>query len=204
MGALELIGWPRSARILAVVFACLMSAAAGGVVAGNFAYLYAKSLGDTDLANLKSQQSNTAAMAANESRVLLLQQVTRANEAEALLYATFDQYAEEKRQRQERIPHVSTQYIPAPGAAAKPVPHCVFTAGWVRDFNAALGVPAPRPGAAASAAEKAAWPAPDSDAELLESGVTPADILAHAQDYGLWASANIAQLNGLLDLREKD
>jgi hypothetical protein len=204
MGALERIVWPRSARILAIAFACLVSAIAGGAVAGTFAYLYAKSLGDTALANLKSQQADKAATAANESRVLVLQQVTRANEAESLLYATIDQFAEEKRQLQERIPHVSTQYIPAPGAAAKPVPRCVFTAGWVRDFNAALGVPAPRPGAATSAAEKAAWPTPGSDAELLESGVTPADILAHAQDYGLWARANVAQLNGLLDLREKD
>lgn len=202
MGALDLIGWPRSARILAVVFACQMSAAGGGVVAGNFAYLYAKSLGDTALANLKNQQSDTAAVAANESRALLLQQVTRANEAEALLYATIGQHAEEKRQRQERIPHVSTQYISAPGAAAKPIPRCVFTAGWLRDFNAALGVSAPRSGAAASAAEKATRPAPGSDAELLESSVTAADILAHAQDYGLWARANLAQLNGLLDLQK--
>jgi len=204
MAALEAIVWPRSARILAIVFACLVSAIAGGVAAATLAFQYAKSLGDADLADLKSQQANKAATAANESRLLLLQQVARANEAEALLYATIDQHAEEKRQLQERIPHVSTHYIPAPGAAAKPVPRCVFTAGWVRDFNAALGVPAPRTAAAASAAEKTAWPAPGSDAELLESGVTPADILAHAQDYGLWARANLAQLNGLLDLREKD
>ncbi|WP_207848904.1 MULTISPECIES: lysis protein [unclassified Pseudomonas] len=204
MGALEPFVWPRSARILAIVFACLVSAVAGGAAAAGFAYSYAKALGDTSLANLKTQLAEKATAAANESRVLLLQQVTRANETEALLSATIAQHAEEKRQLQERIPHVSTQYIPAPGAAVKPVPRCVFTAGWVRDFNAALGVPAPRTAAAASAAEKAAWPAAGSDAELLESGVTPSDILAHAQDYGLWARSNLAQLNGLLDLQEKD
>ncbi|MNT91688.1 hypothetical protein D3C72_2328300 [compost metagenome] len=80
----------------------------------------------------------------------------------------------------------------------------MFTAGWLRDYNAALGVPAPRSGTADAASEKAAWPAPGTDAELLESGVTPADILAHAQDYGEWARTNLAQLNELLDLREKD
>ncbi|PTS92693.1 lysis protein, partial [Pseudomonas sp. HMWF006] len=169
-----------------------------------FAFNYSKALGETDLANLKTEQAEQAKKAANESRLLLLQQVARVNEAEALMYATIDQLAEEKRQLQERIPHVTTQYIPAPGAAAKPVPHCVFTAGWVRDFNTALGVSPPRPAAAAGASEKAAWPAPGSEAELLESGVTPADILAHAQDYGLWARGNLAQLNGLLDLQEKD
>lgn len=204
MGTLDLMGWPRSARMFAAVFVCLVSAVAGGAVAGTFAYLYAKSLGDADLANLKSQQSDKAATAAYESHALLLQQVTRANETETLLYATIAQHAEEKRQLQERIYHVSTQYISAPGAAAKPIPRCVFTAGWLRDYNAALGVPAPRAGAAASAAEKAAWPTPGTEAELLESGVTPADILAHVQDYGVWARANLAQLNGLLDLQKKD
>ncbi|EUB82795.1 hypothetical protein [Pseudomonas sp. GM30] len=204
MGALDQIVWPRSARILAIAFACLLSALAGGAATAGFAFSYAKALGDTDLANLKTEQAEQAAKAANESRLLLLQQVARVNEAEALMYATIDQLAEEKRQLQERIPHVTTQYIPAPGAAAKPVPHCVFTAGWLRDYNTALGVPAPRSGAADSASEKAARPAPGTDAELLESGVTPADILAHAQDYGEWARTNLAQLNELLDLREKD
>lgn len=204
MGVLEQIIWPRSARILAVVFGCLVSAIAGGVVAAGFAFNYANSLGETNLANLKTQQAEQAATAANESRVLMLQQVARVNEAEALLYATIGQFAEEKRQLQERIPHVTTQYIPALGAAAKPVPHCVFTAGWLREYNAALGVPAKETGAADAAFKKAARPAPGTDAELLESGVTPADILAHAQDYGEWARTNLAQLNELLDLREKD
>ncbi|POA25653.1 MULTISPECIES: lysis protein [unclassified Pseudomonas] len=204
MGALDQIVWPRSARIIAIVFACLLSALAGGGATAGFAFSYAKALGETDLANLKTEQAQQATKAANESRLLLLQQVARVNEAEALMYATIDQLAEEKRQLQERIPHVTTQYIPAPGAAAKPVPHCVFTAGWLRDYNAALGVPAPRSGAADPASEKTARPAPGTDAELLESGVTPADILAHAQDYGEWARTNLAQLNELLDLREKD
>ncbi|EOJ3014111.1 TPA: lysis protein, partial [Pseudomonas aeruginosa] len=41
-----------------------------------------------------------------------------------------------------------------------------------------------------------------SDAELLESGVTPADILAFAQDYGAWSLRNLAQLNALLEQGE--
>jgi|SRR5471030_160083 len=204
MGALDSIVWPRPARILAIAFACLLSAIAGGAATAGFAFNYATALGDTDLANLKTQQAERATTAANESRVLLLQQVARVNETEAQVYAAIDQFAEEKRQLQERIPHVTTQYISAPGAAAKPVPHCVFTAGWLRDYNAALGVPPPRAGAADAASKKAAWPAPGTNAELLESGVTPADILAHAQDYGEWARTNLVQLNELLDLREKD
>jgi hypothetical protein len=80
----------------------------------------------------------------------------------------------------------------------------VFTAGWVRDFNLALGagLPATGAGTATPGTAQAAWATPGADAELLESGVTPADILAHAQDYGRWARNNLAQLNALLDLQK--
>lgn len=182
------------------VFACVISAAA----AGSIGFGYADALGAADLAKLKSTHAEQALTAETANRVQLLQQVTRATEAEALLFATFDRFTEEKRQLQERIPHVTTQYIAAPGAVAQPIPRCVFTAGWLRDYNTALGVPTPRQGTAATTSEKAAWPATGTDAELLESGVTPADILAHAQDYGVWARSNLAQLNALLDLQEKD
>jgi len=190
--------------MLVAVLACVISAAAAGSIAYGFGYRYAEAQGKTNLSNLVAQQAEQALAAEGANRLQLLQQVARANEAESLLLTTFDRHAEEKRLLQERIPHVTTNYIPAPGAVAKPIPRCVFTVGWLRDFNTALGVPAPGPGAALTAAEKAAWPTPGTDAELLESGVTPADILAHAQDYGVWARANLAQLNALLDLQEKD
>jgi len=204
MGALEQLVSPLPARLATAFLACTLSAAAAGSVAYGFGFRYAQSLGATDLANLKGTHAEQALAAETANRVHLLQQVTRATEAEALLFATFNRFTEEKRQLQERISHVTTQYIATPGTVAKPIPRCVFTAGWLRDYNAALGVPTPRPGTAATTSEKAAWPATGTDAELLESGVTAADILAHAQDYGVWARSNLAQLNGLLDLQEKD
>ncbi|UVM52195.1 lysis protein [Pseudomonas sp. B21-015] len=204
MGALEQLVWPIPARLAVVALACILSAAAAGSVAYGFGFRYAASLGDTELANLKAEHAEQARIAESANRLQLLQQVTRANKTEDLLLDVMTRHAEEKRQLQERIPHVTTQYIAAPGAAAKPIPHCVFTAGWLRDYNTALGVPTPRPGTVAPTAEKAAWPATGTEAELLESGVTPADILAHAQDYGVWARSNLAQLNALLDLQEKD
>ncbi|MFJ2713433.1 lysis protein [Pseudomonas sp. NPDC087346] len=204
MGALEQLVWPLPARLTAVALACTLSAAAVGSVAYGFGFRYAESLGATGMANLKSTHAQQALAVETANRVQLLQQVNRATETEALLYATVDRFTEEKRQLQERIPHVTTQYIAAPGAAAEPIPRCVFTAGWLRDYNTALGVPASGSGTATTTSEKATWPATGTDAELLESGVTPADILAHAQDYGVWARSNIAQLNALLDLQEKD
>ncbi|MBH8611936.1 lysis protein [Pseudomonas mohnii] len=204
MGALEQLAWPLPARLTAIGFACVLSAAAAGSTGYGFGFRYAALLGETRLATLKAAHAEQAQRAENANRLQLLQQVTRANQTEALLLDVMDRHAEEKRTLQERIPHVTTQYLPAPGAVAQPIPRCVFTAGWLRDYNAALGVPAPRPGAVTAAVEQAARPPPGTDAELLESGVTPADILAHAQDYGLWARNNLAQLNGLLDLQKKD
>jgi hypothetical protein len=187
-----------------IVFACIVSASAAGSIAYGFGFRYAQALGKSELETLKTTHAELALAAESANRVQLLQQIARATEAESLLFASFDHFAEQKRQLQERIAHVTTQYFSAPGAVVKPIPRCVFTAGWLRDYNTALGVPTPRPGTATTTAEKAAWPATGTDAELLESGVTAADILAHAQDYGMWARTNLAQLNALLDLRKKD
>lgn len=204
MGALEQLVWPLPARLAALGLACVLSAAGAGSVAYGFGFRYAESLGAKGLSDLKSKHAEQALAAESANRLQLIQQVARANESESLLFNLMDQYAKEKKQLQERIPHVTTQYLPAPGAAAQPIPRCVFTAGWLRDFNTALGVPAPGPGTTAVKPAQAPWATPGTDAELLESGVTPADILAHAQDYGLWVRGNLAQLNALLDLQEKD
>ncbi|CAD5107221.1 lysis protein [Zestomonas carbonaria] len=163
----------------------------------------AQAKGDKALVALREEHQKLRADAAEQNLVLYRQQVERANQAEQLFLNAQDEIYQLRQQlTQERIAHVSTQYRPAPGAAPVPAPRFVVTCGWLRDFNAALGarVPAPAACRTASGAEKAAWPAPGADAELLESGVSAADILAHARDYGSWALSNLAQLNALLDL----
>ena len=130
--------------LLVAGFACVISAAAAGSIAYGFGFRYAEALGNSNLQTLKTTHAEQAGAAEKENRLQLLQQVARANESESLLFAAYESFKEEKRQLQERIPHVTTQYIPAPGAVAKPIPRCVFTAGWLRDFNTALGVSAPR------------------------------------------------------------
>lgn len=204
MDALERLVWPLPARLAVVALACVLSASAAGSIAYGFGFRYAESQGAKALSDLKTKHAEQALAAESANRLQLLQQVARANESESLLFNLMEQYTQEKKLLQERIPHVTTQYRTAPGAVTQPIPRCVFTAGWLRDFNTALGVPAPGPGSTATQPAQAPWATPGTDAELLESGVTPADILAHAQDYGLWVRTNLAQLNGLLDLQEKD
>lgn len=182
----------------------LICICAAGSIGYGFGARHAEAQGNASLERLKAEHAEQARQAAIDSRVQLLQQVERANQAEALLLSQQDGHDQDHQQLQERIPHVTTVYRPAPAAVPVVIPRCVFTAGWVRDFNLALGAGLSTAGGSATTAgpAQAAWPAPGTDAELLESGVTPADILAHAQDYGRWARNNLAQLNALLDLQK--
>lgn len=185
-----------------VVAACLIGAAAAGSIGYGIGFRYAAALGAADLEKLRGSHAQQAQQVAEQNALELGRQVTRANQAEAKLLEQKGQIADYQQQLQERIPHVTTRYLPAPAAAPVAIPRCVFTAGWLRDYNAALGVSGAEVGTAAAGTAQAAWPAAGTDAELLESGVTPADILAHAIAYGKWARSNLAQLNALLDLQE--
>ncbi|MGH8331927.1 MAG: hypothetical protein ACRER3_19450 [Pseudomonas fluorescens] len=98
-------------------------------------YNQAKAEGDQALAELKLKHAEQALQVAAQSKLQFLQQVTRANQAEDLLLSTFDRHAEEVQLLKERIPNVTTIYRPTPGAAAQPIPRCVFTAGWLRDYK---------------------------------------------------------------------
>lgn len=201
---LERLSTPLPSGFTLALLACLVSGAAGAGIAYGFGYRYADAQGSARLERLERRFSEQAKQAAEENLLRYQQQVTRANEAETLLLAAQDRVASSAKQIEERIPHVTTVYRQAPAAEPVAIPHCVFTAGWLRDYNLALGVPAPGTGTAAAHTAQTTWTAPGTDAELLESGVTPADILAHAKDYGTWASAIHAQLNALLDLQKKD
>lgn len=202
----ERLGTPLPSGLTLALLACLLSGAVSAAIAYGFGARHAEVEGAKELLGLRLTYAEQALQVEIDHRVQLLQQVTRANQAEELLLSQYARFDTEQKQLEERIPHVTTVYRPAPAAAPVAIPHCVFTAGWLRDYNAALGadLPTAGTGAVAAKAAQAPRPTPSTDAELLESGVTPADILAHAQDYGRWARSLHAQLNALLDLQEKD
>lgn len=169
-------------------------------------YDKAKAEGESALQSLRLEYAEQSRRADQENLALYRKQVARTNQAEQQYLDAQDEIQRLKHQlNQERIAHVSTQYRPAPGAAPMPAPRFVITCGWLRDFNAALGtgLPATAGCRSTTGSQEAAWPAPGADAELLESGVSAADILAHARDYGAWALANLTQLNALIDLHDK-
>ncbi len=202
MGVAEILKWLLARWQILLIVVALAIAYVYGQQQWTGGYEQAEAEGTAALAQLKQHYAEQALVVAEKSNSDLQQQVNRAQAAEETLFSQYTIHADEVQQLKERIAHVTTQYKPEPSAAARPVPHCVFTAGWLRDYNTALGVSQPRPATAFASAEKTAWPTPGSDTELLESGVTPADILAHAQDYGRWARDNLAQLNALLELHK--
>lgn len=168
-------------------------------------YRKGKAEGDHALAELRLAQTEQALQVANTNHTQLLLQIERADQAEGQLLQVQQQVARLQTQLQERIPHVTTVYRPAPAAEPVAIPRCVFTAGWLRDFNLALGgadLPGTAQGPGARIAAATTWAAPGSAEELLESGVTPADILAFAQDYGRWSQGNLAQLIALQSLHK--
>jgi len=203
----KVIGWFVEHWYVGVFLALLMQMWAHGQNQYDLGHKTAQAKGDKALADLREEHQKLRADAAEQNLVLYRQQVERANQAELVFLDAQDEIGRLKQQlTQERINRVSNQYTPVRGGAAVAAPRIVITCGWLRDFNAALGATAPAPPGcrAYAGSQEAAWPAPGSDAELLESGVTAADILAHARDYGAWALANLAQLNALIDLHNKD
>lgn len=93
------------------------------------------------------------------------------------------------------IARVNDLYRSALDAAPEPLPHCVFTAGFVRVWDEATGaaVPATDPG-------RAAAQGPDAvAAEQLDSGISQRDLLTHHVRYAEQCRNTAAQLDALID-----
>lgn len=152
--------------------------------------------GDTLLAaqDKKHSEQMLAQLQARESDLKTAIQI-RDDLTQALSLANAD-LAEQRVQLARKVPHVTTVYRPAPDAAPQPLPACVFTAGFVRDWNSALGLP--EAGGTAENADQQASETESSDG-LDASAVTQADILSNHIDNAIRCRAIENQLTGLID-----
>jgi hypothetical protein len=155
-----------------------------------------------EVAELQGAHSRALAAAESEARRALAAATARGNALEAEYLAarkTINRQAQELTRK--RIANASRPVVTADGALR-------VGPEWVRAYNEAIGagpgdgghpLPATAPGAAG-----AAGAAPPADAGVLrgDGTVTPADILAHARDYGQRNRAMAAQLNALIDWAE--
>ena len=113
--------------------------------------------------------------------------------------------AEQQRQHRKttdyltgEIARVADLYREALDAPPKPLPACVFTAGWVRVYDEAIGARAAVP-AAADSGRAAAQGAEARAAEQLDSGLSQAALLGHHIRYAEQCRNTAAQLDALID-----
>lgn len=115
--------------------------------------------------------------------------------------------AEQQRQNRKttdyltgEIARVADLYREALDAPPKPLPACVFTAGFVRVWDEATGARAPAALPAAADPERtAAQGAEARAAEQLDSGLSQAALLGHHIRYAEQCRNTAAQLDALID-----
>ena len=191
-----------NALLAAVALAAVTALLAGG--GGYFlGHGVAKADGDAALADLQRTHAIASAKAADEARSRLVAEVERNNRLAQALADEKAAHAQEKQTLLKRITNVTTVYVPTPGLAPRPLPRTVFTAGFMREYNAAIGLPAPAAGTASAGLGGTAETSEASDAWLRDSGLSQADILAHVADYGERCRNLESQVNRLLDRHQE-
>lgn len=134
-------------------------------------------------------------------------QVAAAHQADADFQAKKQQLERENADLKKQIADVTRQWVDEKGKR-HPI-ECVFTRGFVQQYNAALGVTGTHnaghyesTAAASASAGKATGATDTALARLRDSGVTQADVLANVTDNARQCRVWREQVNGLLDYTE--
>ncbi|ECD6077968.1 MULTISPECIES: hypothetical protein [Enterobacter cloacae complex] len=199
----------------------LLAVAVAGVVYGLYRWGYseghdsAERDGNASLSQLQSQfdtyrreqtvMENTALRAWAKR---YQEQVAAGHQAETDYLEQVSLLENQNQQLKEKIDDVTQRWIDEKGKS-HPI-ECVFTRGFVRQYNAALGyddatVDGGHAGSATTAipgAGTAPRPPEAADAGLRKSGVSQRDVLANIIDNARQCRVWRGQINGLLDERE--
>ncbi|EDS7589948.1 hypothetical protein AAQ05_005424 [Salmonella enterica subsp. diarizonae] len=134
-------------------------------------------------------------------------QVAAAHKADEDFQAKKQQMERENADLKKQIADVTRQWVDEKGKH-HPI-ECVFTRGFVQQYNAALGVTGTynaghheSTAATSASAGKKAGTTDTSVARLRDSGVTQADVLANVTDNARQCRVWREQVNGLLDYTE--
>ncbi|MEX2475051.1 lysis protein [Marinobacter sp.] len=185
--------------------ALLIALVAGAALFGGYHYL----AGEREQARLQGYRAAEAVLKKEHAEALLMQAQSAEVERQRLERRATHIEANHLSKRTELEANINKledaldeaytdHYRPTPAAQPQPVPECVFTVGWLRDYNAAFG------GVQATAAragqpDAEPWPTPGADAEYSNSQVSQRDLLRHAQRYGQWCQRNTHQLKSLIE-----
>ncbi|ECB4072746.1 hypothetical protein EW514_15890 [Salmonella enterica subsp. enterica serovar Napoli] len=131
-------------------------------------------------------------------------QVAAAHQADADFQAKKQQLERENAELKKQIADVTRQWVDEKGKH-HPI-ECVFTRGFVQQYNAALGVSDGDSGMSAATGSASAGNTTGATdtalARLRDSGVTQADVLANVTDNARQCRVWREQVNGLLDYTE--
>ena len=184
----------RLQRVLAAAGLIAVAALTGGAGGYYLGHRAAKAEGDAALATLKSRHATAQAEATSQARAREQELNQLAHTLGMQLLEERAGHAQQADQLKRTINRVTSQYRPQPDAPLQPVPDCVFTGGFVRVWNGAIGAgPLSAAGPASGAADAA------DPAEATDSGVRQSDVLAHVVDYGQRCRDVESQLNHMID-----
>lgn len=193
----------KTLAVLALALSCVAAMWLYGQRQWQGGYAEAKAQGDKTLAEWRLEQARQetarvqAALAAADAAVQAMQkQQTRANQLAGELAEQQRQYRQTTDRLTGEIARVNDLYRDALDAPPKPLPACVFTAGWVRVYDQATGALVP----AASDPQRTAAPATQTAAaEQLDSGISQGQLLAHHIRYAEQCRNTTRQLELLID-----
>lgn len=161
---------------------------------------YTASQYKAEIATLNAAHATAIATRERVYRERLQAETTRANQLAARLDSEKAAHARIAQQLKSRSQNVTRTYKPALGSPSLPVPRTVFTVGFLRVFNEAIGAdPLPQPFAAAAATLP---PEQAAAFDALDSGLTQQDILDYLAGYGQQCQDTAAQLNKMIDIEE--
>lgn len=163
-------------------------------------------VGQAALAELRSQYADEKARAAEQAlanaKAAAKREQAQAKRADELA----SQLAQQQRDHRTttdrlsgEIARVNDLYRKARDAAPEPLPACVFTRGFVRVWNEAIGAAVP---AADDPERTAAQVAEAITADQFDAGIGRADLLAHHNSYAEQCRNTAAQLDQLIDAIE--
>lgn len=171
----------------------------GLALGGYFAWLeghkhgYEKAQGEC--LRLQKRQAEASQRALQDEMNRYQQQLIHIRQNEEAYLTRTEELTARNAALQRRIDDVTQQYVDEKGKT-HPVA-CVFTRGFVQQYNAALGVSAPDVAAATRDAGTTAAAAATADARLRASGISQRDILANLVDNGQRCQQLALQVQGL-------
>ncbi|KAB0473915.1 hypothetical protein K6V72_24280 [Ralstonia insidiosa] len=187
-----------------ILLIALVIAMIGGGVGYHLGFKEATKNGDLAMSTYKTGLATVTAAGLNTALQNFGQRVALGNLLTSQLVDQERGNAQTAADLHAQVPHVTTVYRPAPAAQPVPVPACVFTRGWLRSYNAAIGasVPANAQGTSVPAQATETTGAAPGDDDLAPAAITQAGVLSHHIDYAAGAKDLEAQLNKLIDYEE--